>query len=71
MKVGRAADASRDLDAIVTTGGKRALLRMQVYLRKNGFSDLVIDGQRSAAFDSALQICFINQACGRGLIRSL
>lgn len=71
VRLNRPAEANLDLDAIMTTGGKRALLRMQVYLRKNGFADLRIDGQRTAAFDSALEACFINQACGRGLVRSL
>lgn len=71
VRLGRAADANRDLDTITTVGGRPALLRLQLFLRKNGFSDLPLDGQRSAAFDDALQTCFINQACGRGLIRSL
>jgi hypothetical protein len=70
-KLGRTDDANRDLDTIVATGGKRALLRMQVYLRKNGFKDLPLDGERTAAFDQAVEACFINQACGRGLVRSL
>jgi tetratricopeptide (TPR) repeat protein len=71
VQLHRKADANLDLDAIVTAGGKRSLLRMQIYLRRNGFSDLPLDGERTAAFDSALEACFINQACGRGLVRSL
>ena len=67
----RKADANRDLDTILTAGGKRSLLRLQVYLRKHGFRDLPLDGERTAAFDSALETCVINQACGRGLLRSL
>jgi tetratricopeptide (TPR) repeat protein len=71
VRLGRSEEANRDLDMIVKAGGKRSLLRMQVYLRKNGFKEVSIDGQRSAPFDSALEMCFINQACGRGLVRSL
>lgn len=67
----REAEANMDLDAIVTAGGKRSLLRMQIYLRRNGFSDLPLDGERTQAFKSALESCFINKACGRGLVRSL
>lgn len=68
-KAGRTADANLDVDTIFKAGGKRALLRMQLFLRKNGFSKVVIDGTRSAAFDGALEACFINQTCGRDLVR--
>lgn len=71
VRLGRTVEASRDLDTIVAVGGKPALLRLQVLLRRNGFADLPLDGQRSAAFDSALQACVASQTCGRGLIRSL
>lgn len=71
MRLNRADDARRDLDTITAFGGKRALLRMQIFLRKNGFTEVPVDGQRGAAFDSAVESCFINQACGRGLVRSL
>jgi len=71
MNVGRPDDATRDLDFIVGTGGPRAILRMQLYLKKNGFSDVAVDGKRSTGFDDAVKACFINQACGRGLVRSI
>src|ERR1051325_6063141 len=71
MKLNRRDDAGLDLDTIVNTGGQRALLRMQLYLKKNGFSELKIDGERSDAFTKAIETCFINQACGRGLIQAL
>lgn len=68
-KAGRTADANLDVDTIFRAGGKRALLRMQLFLRKNGFSKVAIDGTRSASFDSALEACFINQTCGGDLVR--
>jgi tetratricopeptide (TPR) repeat protein len=71
MKLDRRDDAILDLDTVVNTGGKRALLRLQLYLKKNGFSELKIDGERSNAFTKAIETCFINQACGRGLLQSL
>jgi tetratricopeptide (TPR) repeat protein len=71
MRLDRADDARRDLDTITALGGKRALLRMQIFLRKNGFAEVAVDGQRGRVFDQALESCFINQACGRGLVRSL
>ena len=69
IKAGRTADANLDLDTIFKAGGQRAVLRMQLFLRKNGFSEVALDGKRSAAFDSALKACFINQACGRDWVR--
>jgi tetratricopeptide (TPR) repeat protein len=70
-KLDRSAEAGRDLDVIVTSGGKRVVIRLQVFLRRNGFEDVPLDGKRTAAFDEALQACIVNQACGRGLVRSL
>lgn len=71
VKLDRRAEASLDLDKIVSTGGKMAILRMQLYLRKNGFADLKLDGERSPAFNKAVETCFINQSCGRGLMQAL
>jgi tetratricopeptide (TPR) repeat protein len=66
-RTGKPAEAKRDLDTIVRYGGVRAVLQMQVYLRSHGFPDLKLDGARSDQFDDALQACFINDACGRGI----
>ena len=66
-RVGRPADARHDLETIVTFGGARALLQLQVYLRGHGFPDVALDGKRSDQLDDALQACFINDACGRGV----
>jgi tetratricopeptide (TPR) repeat protein len=68
---GRPDDAKQDLETIVSLGGSRAILQMQVYLRGHGFPDLRLDGQRTDQLDTALRACFINNACGRGIaIRS-
>jgi len=55
------------LESIVRFGGARAVLQMQVYLRSHGFPDVKLDGVRSDQLDDALQACFINDACGRGI----
>jgi tetratricopeptide (TPR) repeat protein len=70
-QLNRTVDAGRDIDTVISSGGKRAVLRLQLFLRKNGFEDLPLDGKRTHAFDEALQACIINQACGRGLVRSI
>ena len=68
---GRPDDAMRDLDTVVTIGGQRAILRMQVYLRAHGFAGLPIDGKRSQAFDDAMRACFIDNVCWQGLTRHI
>jgi tetratricopeptide (TPR) repeat protein len=69
VTVGRPDDAMRDLDTIAAIGGPQALLRLQVYLRGHGFPDVAIDGKRSESFDDAIKACFVDKACGRGLVR--
>lgn len=66
-RTGKPVEAKQDLDAIVTVGGVRAILQMQLYLRSHGFPDVNLDGKRSDQLDEALQACFINDACGRGI----
>jgi len=66
-RTGKRAEARQDLDTIVAVGGIRAILQMQLYLRSHGFPDVKLDGLRSDRLDDALQACFVNDACGRGL----
>jgi tetratricopeptide (TPR) repeat protein len=66
-RTGKPAEAKRDLDTIVRFGGVRAVLQLQLYLRNHGFPDVKLDGARSDQLDDALQACFINDACGRGI----
>jgi tetratricopeptide (TPR) repeat protein len=65
--MGRPDDAMRDLDSIVSIGGLRAILRMEVYLRAHGFADIPVDGKRSEAFDDAMKACFVANVCWQGL----
>jgi tetratricopeptide (TPR) repeat protein len=67
VQLDRRDEATRDIDTLVRAGGKQAMLRMQVHLRRSGFPDIALDGQRSTAFDEALKACLLNQACARGL----
>ncbi|XUM24315.1 tetratricopeptide repeat protein [Bradyrhizobium oligotrophicum S58] len=66
-RTGQEPEAKQDLETIVTLGGNRAVLQMQVYLRGHGFPDVSLDGKRSDQLDDALRACFINNACGRGI----
>ena len=53
------------------SGGKQAILRVQLYLRRNGFPDVRIDGERDADFDNTLRNCVLDRACGRGITRHI
>jgi tetratricopeptide (TPR) repeat protein len=60
-------EARRDMDTLLMTGGRQAVLRIQLYLRKYGFSAVRVDGQRSAEFDAAFKACLVDQVCSRGI----
>jgi tetratricopeptide (TPR) repeat protein len=66
-RIGKPSEAKHDLETIVTFGGARAVLQLQLYLRSHGFPDVTLDGKRSDQLDDALRACFINDACGRGI----
>jgi Flp pilus assembly protein TadD len=64
-------DAVTDILAAMEFGGTPAVLRAQVFLRRNGFSDLPLDGKGSDAVRDALRSCFGLNACFTGLIRAI
>ena len=49
----------------------RVAHEMVVYLRRNGFPDVHIDGERSTDFDNALRSCVLDRVCGRGITRHI
>jgi tetratricopeptide (TPR) repeat protein len=67
VRLGRHAEATQDIATVTLFGGQKAILRMQIYLRANGFPNVPITGKRSDLFDDAMKACFIDQACGRGI----
>lgn len=71
VQAGRSADAAKDIEYVVAKGGVSSILRLQIFLRQNGFPDIALDGNRSEKLDAAVAACFINQACGRGLAAAI
>jgi tetratricopeptide (TPR) repeat protein len=67
VRLGRHADGMQDVATVTKLGGQKAILRMQIYLRSNGFPDVQLNGNRSELFDDAMKACFVDQACGRGI----
>ena len=63
VELARFSDAAKDAIAAVSLGGKRAVLRAQLMLRRHGFPDIPVDGQASDALRQGLSACFALKAC--------
>ena len=70
-QLGKREDSNRDIEVLMLSGGKQAILRVQLYLRRNGFPDVRIDGERDTDFDNTLRNCVLDRACGRGITRHI
>jgi tetratricopeptide (TPR) repeat protein len=70
-QLGKREDSSRDIEVLMLSGGKQAILRLQLYLRRNGFPEVRIDGERDTDFDNTLRNCVLDRACGRGITRHI
>jgi hypothetical protein len=64
---GKGDDARDTFRNILRSGKIQAILRIQVFLRNNGFDEVKIDGKPSAALDMALDQCLRNKDCVSGL----
>ncbi len=63
-KLNHTAEAGRDITTLIDNGGQKQILRLQLFLRSNGFPNIAITGARSTSFDTALMACFADQVCG-------
>jgi tetratricopeptide (TPR) repeat protein len=70
-QLGKREDSNRDIEVLMQSGGKQAILRVQLYLRRNGFPDVRIDGERDSDFNDTLRNCVLDRACGRGITRHI
>ena len=64
-------EAAGDMVAAISIGGTPAILRAQALLRRNGFSDVPLDGHDSPALRQALASCFGLDACFQGIMRAI
>ncbi|NOU04618.1 MAG: hypothetical protein HOO99_00380 [Hyphomicrobiaceae bacterium] len=64
FKLGRTADAMRDIETSVTHKGTQHILKLQITLRQHGYSAVKIDGKLSDQVRDALQACFAAAECG-------
>ncbi len=63
--------AASDVIAAISLGGMPAILRAQVLLRRNGFSDVALDGRDSTSLRAALSACFGLDACFQGIMKAI
>jgi tetratricopeptide (TPR) repeat protein len=56
-------NAATDMMTAVTYGGRPAILRTQVLLRQNGFSEVPLDGKDSPQMRTAIEGCFGLDSC--------
>jgi tetratricopeptide (TPR) repeat protein len=66
VELKRNLEAAEDATRAVELGGKQKILRLQVYLRRHGFSLLRLDGLISPALTAAIEACFGRAECREG-----
>ena len=71
VRLHRFDDAVRDVDAAISVGGKPAILRAQILLRRHGFPDVPVDGENSDKLRQALSACFGLEACYQPVMQAI
>jgi Flp pilus assembly protein TadD len=67
QKVGKEEDAATDFRKALGSGDRRTILRMQVYLRNQGFNEVKINGTSSPDLMKSIAACVATAKCGAGL----
>ncbi|UFX48745.1 tetratricopeptide repeat protein [Bradyrhizobium sp. 41S5] len=63
VRLKRFGDAAAEAVEALNAGGRRTLLKAQVFLRQNGFPDVALDGQPSEELKKAMQACMGLNSC--------
>jgi tetratricopeptide (TPR) repeat protein len=71
MRLQRFDDAANDVVKAIRVGGKQAILRAQVMLRRHGFPDVPIDGEDSPKLHQALSACFGLKSCSQPVMQAI
>ena len=62
-------EAAKDVSRAASLGTKQNVLRLQVYLRRSGYLAVPVNGLTSVELEAAIQGCFRDADCRRGLHR--
>jgi predicted Zn-dependent protease len=63
VRMKRFSDAATDAVNALNVGGRRSLLRAQIFLRSSGFPEIPLDGQLSEGLKRAMQACMGLNSC--------
>jgi tetratricopeptide (TPR) repeat protein len=63
VQLKRFAEAASEMASALNAGGKPAVLRAQIFLRRNGFPQTPLDGHDSDELRQSLQACFGLNSC--------
>ena len=70
-KAGMGSKASRAFDDILITGDFKKILKVQLFLRNNGFDDVLMNGKDSTDLRSAISACVARSNCFATMRQSL
>jgi Tfp pilus assembly protein PilF len=71
VRLKRFSDAAAEAIAALNVGGRRSLLKAQIFLRQNGFPEIPLDGQSSENLRTAMQACMGLNSCFEKISGSL
>jgi tetratricopeptide (TPR) repeat protein len=67
QRTGKGPQAEEDLRRAMNGGDRRTVLRMQVYLRNQGYEEIKIDGVLDTSLMKVISACLAAAQCGEGL----
>ena len=70
-KVGKRQEAEEDFGRAIRNSDRRSILRMQVYLRNHGYTEVVINGVADPGLLKLISACLAVAKCGDGLGRPI
>ena len=70
-KAGDSKTAQANFHDLLRSGKLQSILRVQVFLRNNGFNDIEIDGKMSATLEKALDRCLSQPDCSVAIGQSI
>lgn len=71
VRLKRFSDAATEAINALNVGGRRSVLRAQIFLRQNGFPEISLDGQASEDMRKAMQACMGLNSCFEKISGSL
>jgi tetratricopeptide (TPR) repeat protein len=66
-KAGSTPSAGEELRSVLARGSLKPILKVQVFLRSQGYTDVTINGRYDGATKRALDACLLDKACAPGV----